>query len=91
MAPGKDDEGDSIFDEDNEQSKPLLGDDLDRDGQSNRAVVLPAKKLAEYLPPPEESLSMVHRILRGLYGHLPREDVPRIIWVSVRVVGLTVV
>lgn len=38
-------------------------------------------KLAEYLPLPAESLGVVHRLLRGLYGHLPREDVPRIIWV----------
>ncbi len=83
MAPGKGDVGDSIFDEDSEQSKPLLGDELDRDGESNRAVVPASKKVAEYLPLPDESLSMVHRVLRGLYGHLPREDVPRIIWVSV--------
>ena len=83
MAPGGGNAAadDSIFDEDNEQSKPLLGEDYERDGEDS-GTVLPAKKLAEYLPLPVESLSMVHRLLRGLYGHLPREDVPRIIWVS---------
>lgn len=70
----------SLFDEDNEQSKPLLGEDYERDGRGT-GPVLSKKKLAEYLPLPVESLSMVHRVLRGLYGHLPREDVPRIIWV----------
>lgn len=71
----------AIFDEDNEQSKPLLGEGYERDGEGS-GPVLPSKKLAEYLPLPLEKLSMVHRLLRGLYGHLPREDVPRILWVS---------
>eukprot|EP00752_Nemacystus_decipiens_P012038 g10673.t1 len=83
MAPGGGSTAadDSIFDEDNEQSKPLLGEDYEKD-VGGSGPVRPSKKLAEYLPVPAESLGVVHRLLRGLYGHLPREDVPRIIWLS---------
>ncbi|CAM9557415.1 unnamed protein product [Hapterophycus canaliculatus] len=82
MAPEKGEEGESMFDEDSEQSKPLLGEDYEWDGAGNKPLRSSAKKVAEYLPPAAERLSMVHRLLRGLYGHLPREDVPRIIWLS---------
>ncbi|CAB1114844.1 AAA [Ectocarpus sp. CCAP 1310/34] len=83
MVPGGGEEGTSIFDQDSEQSKPLLGDDYDRDGASSAALPAGAKKkVAEYLSAAEESVSVVHRVLHGLYGHLPREDVPRIVWLS---------
>lgn len=84
MAPDKGEEAGSIFDEDSEQSKPLLGADYDSDGVGNKTLRSSAKKVAEYLPVAAEKLSVVHRLLRGLYGHLPREDVPRIIWVRPR-------
>ncbi|CAN0569026.1 unnamed protein product [Ectocarpus sp. 12 AP-2014] len=81
MVPGGGEEGTSIFDQDSEQSKPLLGDDYDRDGTSSAALPAGAKKkVAEYLSAAEGSVSVVHRVLHGLYGHLPREDVPRIVW-----------
>lgn len=73
--------GDSgILDEDNEQSQPLLGDDYGaRNGDHGDDASV--AKLAEYLPAPLAKQSFVYRVLRGLYGHLPREDVPRVIWV----------
>lgn len=79
MVLGEFNDGVINFDQDNEQSKPLLGEDYARD---NRKSSTSRTKLAEYLPANEEKLSFVHRVLRGLYGHVPREDVPRIIWVS---------
>lgn len=65
------------MDEDNDQSKPLLGDYVEGNGAKGLST-----KVAEYLPRNEEKLGFVHRVLRALYGHLPKEDVPRILWVS---------
>lgn len=70
----------AVIDEDNDQSKPLLGDDYLRNDEAAKTVS--KAKVAEYLPKQEESLGIGLRLLRGLYGHLPREDVPRIFWVS---------
>lgn len=70
----------NVTDEDNDQSKPLLGDEFLSNDEA--AKTLSKAKVAEYLPKPEEKLGMGLRVLRALYGHLPREDVPRIFWVS---------
>lgn len=70
----------TAIDEDNDQSKPLLGDDYLRNDEAAKTVS--KAKVAEYLPKQEEKLGIGLRLLRGLYGHLPREDVPRIFWVS---------
>lgn len=70
-------EDSAFMDEDNDQSKPLLGDYVEGNGAKGLSA-----KVAEYLPHNEEKLGFVHRVLRVLYGHLPREDVPRILWVS---------
>ena len=67
-------------DEDNDQSKPLLGDEYLSNDEAIKT--LSKAKVAEYLPKQEENLGIGLRLLRGLYGHLPREDVPRIFWVS---------
>lgn len=66
-----------LFDEDNDQSKPLLGDYVEGDDAKGLGT-----KVAEYLPRKEEKLGFFHGVLRALYGHIPREDVPRIIWVG---------
>lgn len=84
--------GGTPTDDDDEQSRPLLveegpvgdGDDDGEQGQrswSSSQQHNGAAKLAEYLPATEQ-LSVVHRVLRGLYGQLPAADVPRIVWVS---------
>ena len=70
----------TVTDEDNDQSKPLLGDEFLSNDEV--AKTLSKAKVAEYLPKPEEKLGIGLRVLRALYGHLPREDVPRIFWVS---------
>lgn len=91
MAPAETTRSSSVAtDDDNEQSKPLLGEqDSVRDGEDdgeqgplswssshNRAA-----KLAEYLPTTTHP-SFMHRVLRGLYGQLRAADVPRIFWLS---------
>lgn len=94
MAPAETTRSSSVAtDDDNEQSKPLLGEqDSVRDGEDdgeqgplswssshNRAA-----KLAEYLPTTTHP-SFMHRVLRGLYGQLRAADVPRIFWVSLAI------
>lgn len=70
----------TVTDEDNDQSKPLLGDEFLSNDDVTKTVS--KAKVAEYLPKPEEKLGIGLRLLRALYGHLPREDVPRVFWVS---------
>lgn len=75
-------------DEDNEQSKPLLGDSVGDEAGATEGCpssASSARKVAEYLPANREQLSLIYRVLRTLYGHLPATDVPRIVWVSVLV------
>lgn len=77
--------GEHPLDEDSEeQSKPLLGGDNDGEDIGSSAVLpssASSKKVAEYLPAAGNDSSVVLRLLRGLYGHVPKDDVPRILWV----------
>lgn len=74
LAPRVDDV-EMILDEENDQSTPLLGDTT-----ANGAAGKSRGKVAEYLPQADDP-SVIRRVLRTLYGHLPAEDVPRIVWV----------
>lgn len=84
MPPGGSNDVNIYLDEDNEQSKPLLGEA----SVGNEQGCLRAK-VAEYLPGDERS-GFVHRILRTLYGSFPAEDVPRVAWVSIHLAILRI-
>lgn len=87
MSLTKNDADNNIFDEDSEQTKPLLGDDYARDEDGGDRGSLQPKKLAEYLPTSVQNLGLAQRVFRGLYGQFPRKDVPRVLWVRSRWFG----
>ncbi|CAM9868150.1 unnamed protein product [Ascophyllum nodosum] len=71
-----------LFEEDNDQSKPLLGDDCIRDNDGGGRGISQPKKLAEYLPTSGQDLGLAQRVFRGLYGQLQTKDIPRVLWLS---------
>ena len=70
-----------LFEEDNDQSKPLLSDDCIRDNDGGGRGISQPKKLAEYLPTSGQDLGLARRVFRGLYGQLQTKDIPRVLWV----------